>query len=226
MKVVIVAVLLGAVALGAGASAYFFFGRPAAKPGPATAKASAVRGTKDKDAAKEKDKGPTKDKDSTKDVGAAKEKDTAARAKEKDSATASAKNAPVAGKESTAASTDSGSVAGSTAKEPGATAATTPPTGNAAATPGDAAAKVPDEIKQLTRLYEGMKPKEAATVLAQLDPELLTTILVTMRERQASKILGLLPTQKAADVSARIARTKPRKDAPADSRTARGGRTS
>lgn len=219
MKVAIIAVLLGAVALGAGGSAYFFFGRSASKPETATAKASAGRGAKDKDAAKEKDKG----KDAARNDGTTKDKDAGASAKEKDAAATTVKPASAAGKDS-AASTEGGAVDGSTGKEP--TAAGIPPAGSAAATPGDPAPKVPDEIKQLTRLYEGMKPKEAATVLAQLDPELLTTILVNMRERQASKILGLLPTQKAADVSTRIARTKSRKDAPADARTARGGRTS
>jgi flagellar motility protein MotE (MotC chaperone) len=47
-----------------------------------------------------------------------------------------------------------------------------------------------------------------------------------MRERQAAKILASLPAQKAADISTRIARSKPRQAVPADARTARGGRTS
>jgi flagellar motility protein MotE (MotC chaperone) len=213
MKGLIVAVALGAVALGAGVSAYFFFGRPAAKPA-VTAKAAPGR-AKDKEA---KDKEAGREKESAaaaKAATAAKAKDAGTAAKDADAGGVAGKGGPTPAK---------APANGETSPTGGSAASATPPPGGAAAT--DAAAKVPDEIRRLTRLYEGMRPKEAATVLAQLDPELLTTILVTMRERQAAKILALLPAQKAADVSARIARVKPRKDAPADARTARGGRTS
>jgi flagellar motility protein MotE (MotC chaperone) len=44
--------------------------------------------------------------------------------------------------------------------------------------------------------------------MAKLDPELSTTILLGMRERQAGKILGLLPPEKAADLTGRIARAR------------------
>jgi hypothetical protein len=84
----------------------------------------------------------------------------------------------------------------------------------AAASSGSVAAARPAEGElRLVRLYEGMKPKEAATVMAKLDPELSTTILLGMRERQAGKILGLLPPEKAADLTDRIARV--RSEAPA-----------
>lgn len=64
------------------------------------------------------------------------------------------------------------------------------------------------EADQLIRLYEGMRPKDAAAVMSQLDSDLSTTILLGMRERQAAKILGLLPSRKAADLTMRMARTK------------------
>jgi flagellar motility protein MotE (MotC chaperone) len=51
-----------------------------------------------------------------------------------------------------------------------------------------------------------MRPKEAATVLARLDPELGVEILLAMRERQAAKILAHLPPQRAADLTVRLAR--------------------
>lgn len=60
--------------------------------------------------------------------------------------------------------------------------------------------------ERLVRLYEGMRPKEAATVLSRLDPELTAEILLGMRERQAAKILAQLPPQRAADLTARLAR--------------------
>jgi hypothetical protein len=64
----------------------------------------------------------------------------------------------------------------------------------------------PGVPERVVRLYEGMRPKEAATVLARLDPELSAEILVGMRERQAAKILAHLPPQRAADLTDRLAR--------------------
>jgi flagellar motility protein MotE (MotC chaperone) len=225
VKVAIVALLLGAIALGGGASAYVFFVRPSK---PATPAAKVARGArdnaKDKDGAKDRDN--AKDRSAARDGAATNEKTAVASAKDKDAAATSATKTPAAGTEALPANTTGG--AAGTARDPNAAAAAVPGAGNPAAGAAAPAAdpKVSEEIRRLARLYEGMRPKEAATVLARLDPELLTTILVTMRERQASKILGLLPAQKAADISTRIARSKPRKNPPVDARAARGGPTS
>ena len=219
MKVVIVALVLGAIALGGGASAYFFFARPP-QPAPATAKASAGRGARDTAKGKDAPRGKAPAEDA-----ATKDKTAGASAPDKAVAAVPAPPGPVAGPAPAAARTNGGSLAAGAAMEE--RAAVVPGGGNAPRTPATARdPKVSDEIQRLARLYEGMRPKEAATVLARLDPELLTTILVTMRERQASKILGLLPAQKAADVTARIARSTPRKDPPVGARAARGGPTS
>jgi flagellar motility protein MotE (MotC chaperone) len=69
------------------------------------------------------------------------------------------------------------------------------------------AAKGPD-LGPLVRLYEGMPPKDAALVMGELDPELSTTILLGMRERQAAKVLALLDPKRAAQLTLRIARLK------------------
>lgn len=102
--------------------------------------------------------------------------------------------------------------------------ASLPPAPTVAATPPPAAPPVrepdppapraggpagpPAEVRHLVRLYEGMPPKEAATVLSELDPELSTTILLGMRERQAAKILAFLDPKRAALLTTRIARQR------------------
>ncbi len=77
-------------------------------------------------------------------------------------------------------------------------------------------------IEQLVAIYEGMRPKEAASVMAQLDPVLAIRILLAMRERQAARVLGLLPPQQAADLTARIAQA--RQAAPPPEEAGRGAR--
>jgi hypothetical protein len=62
--------------------------------------------------------------------------------------------------------------------------------------------------ERLVRLYEGMRPKEAAAVIGQLDPGLSVTILLSMRDRQAAKILGQLPPKKAAELTTRMGQIK------------------
>jgi flagellar motility protein MotE (MotC chaperone) len=53
-----------------------------------------------------------------------------------------------------------------------------------------------------------MGPKEAASVMGELDVELATAILLGMRERQAAKVLGLLEPKRAASLTARMARPR------------------
>jgi hypothetical protein len=58
----------------------------------------------------------------------------------------------------------------------------------------------PPPAARLARVYEGMRPKEAAAVLEQLDRPLAAAILGYVNERQAAKILGALPPKAAAEV--------------------------
>ena len=66
-----------------------------------------------------------------------------------------------------------------------------------AATPPEAAA----HVKRLARMYEGMRPKEAAAVLEKLDRPLAAQVLMEIRERQAAKILGALRPAAAAELT-------------------------
>jgi flagellar motility protein MotE (MotC chaperone) len=57
------------------------------------------------------------------------------------------------------------------------------------------------QIKRLARVYEGMRPKEAASVLEKLDRPFAARILAEIRERQAARILGNMNPAAAAELS-------------------------
>jgi hypothetical protein len=83
---------------------------------------------------------------------------------------------------------------------------TTPPQSDTApAEPPKAPAAVAGEagaqVKRLARMYEGMRPKEAAAVMEKLDRSLAALVLTEIRERQAAKILGAMSPAAAADLT-------------------------
>ena len=57
------------------------------------------------------------------------------------------------------------------------------------------------QVKRLARLYEGMRPKEAATVLEKLDRPLAAGVLSEIKDRQAAKILGAMVPSTAAELT-------------------------
>ncbi len=65
----------------------------------------------------------------------------------------------------------------------------------------DGAADKPGQVKRLARLYEGMRPKEAATVLEKLDRSLAAGVLSEIKDRQAAKILGAMSPGVAAELT-------------------------
>jgi len=75
------------------------------------------------------------------------------------------------------------------------------------ASPGTATPQKPSgpdptpQIKRLARVYEGMRPKEAASVLEKLDRPFAAKILAEIRERQAARILGNMNPAAAAELS-------------------------
>jgi flagellar motility protein MotE (MotC chaperone) len=58
-----------------------------------------------------------------------------------------------------------------------------------------------DDLEQLTRMYETMKPKEAAALFAQMDPNFAAGFLGQMRPDAAAAIMAGLPPQTAYTVS-------------------------
>jgi flagellar motility protein MotE (MotC chaperone) len=61
-----------------------------------------------------------------------------------------------------------------------------------------------NRIARLAKIFEAMKPKQAAPVLSQLDNDVIVMILLKMKERPAAKILGEMSVERAASISRQI----------------------
>ena len=62
-----------------------------------------------------------------------------------------------------------------------------------------------DRIVSLVRIYEGMKPKEAATIFNTLEMDILLTVIGRMSERKSGPILASMDPEKARIVTTRLA---------------------
>jgi flagellar motility protein MotE (MotC chaperone) len=62
--------------------------------------------------------------------------------------------------------------------------------------------------KSLVRIFEGMKPQEAARILEQMELAQLVELIERMKERSASPILGQMHPVRARQVAAEIARRR------------------
>jgi flagellar motility protein MotE (MotC chaperone) len=62
-----------------------------------------------------------------------------------------------------------------------------------------------DRIVSLVRIYEGMKPKEAATIFNTLDMDILITVIGRMSERKSAPILASMDPEKARTETTRLA---------------------
>lgn len=65
--------------------------------------------------------------------------------------------------------------------------------------------------KRLARVYESMKPKEAAAVLEKLERPMAAQLLREIRDKQASKILAAMTPATAAELSRHLAQPIERK---------------
>jgi flagellar motility protein MotE (MotC chaperone) len=73
-------------------------------------------------------------------------------------------------------------------------------------------------IKSLVRIYEAMKPQEAARIFEQLDMPVLLNVVAHMRERKCAPILAAMDPAKARSVTLALAerhKTEEEKTAPA-----------
>lgn len=61
-----------------------------------------------------------------------------------------------------------------------------------------------DRIKKLAKVYEGMRPEEAAPILSELDDLTIVSILLEMENRRVSKILGQMTPDRATEISQRL----------------------
>ncbi len=60
--------------------------------------------------------------------------------------------------------------------------------------------------RQMVKLYEGMRPREAAAIFEELDMPVLLQILARMGERKAAPVLGAMRPERARLVTAELAR--------------------
>jgi hypothetical protein len=57
------------------------------------------------------------------------------------------------------------------------------------------------QVQRLARIYEGMRPKEAAVVLEKIERPLATQVLHGIKERQTAKILAAMNPTVAAELT-------------------------
>lgn len=71
-------------------------------------------------------------------------------------------------------------------------------------------------VAQLVKIYESMKPKDAANIFNEMPTDVLLGIFDKMSERKIAPILAAMDTARARDISARIAqqRALPKKAEP------------
>jgi flagellar motility protein MotE (MotC chaperone) len=65
-----------------------------------------------------------------------------------------------------------------------------------------------ERIKQLVKIYEGMKPKDAANIFNDMQFDVLLPIIDAMSERKVAPIMAAMTPAKAREVSARLAAQK------------------
>jgi len=66
----------------------------------------------------------------------------------------------------------------------------------------------------LVKLYEAMKPRDAAVIFNDLDMPVLLQVVDRMKETKAAPILAAMQPDKARDVTAQLAQMRTRRDTP------------
>jgi flagellar motility protein MotE (MotC chaperone) len=69
----------------------------------------------------------------------------------------------------------------------------------------------------LVKLYEAMKPRDAATIFNDLEMPVLLQVVDRMKEAKAAPVLAAMQPDKARDLTAKIAQMRTRRDGPAGS---------
>jgi flagellar motility protein MotE (MotC chaperone) len=72
----------------------------------------------------------------------------------------------------------------------------------------DRAAREDAGLRGLVKLYEGMRPRDAATIFDELDMPVLVRIVDRMREAKASTVLGAMRPERARQLTAELARLR------------------
>ncbi len=69
----------------------------------------------------------------------------------------------------------------------------------------------------LVKLYEAMKPRDAATIFNDLDMPVLLQVVDRMKEAKAAPVLAAMQPDKARDLTAKLAQMRTQRDTPAGS---------
>jgi flagellar motility protein MotE (MotC chaperone) len=72
----------------------------------------------------------------------------------------------------------------------------------------DRAAREEAGMRGLVRLYEGMRPRDAATIFDELEMPVLVRIVDRMREAKASPVIGAMKPERARLLTAELARLR------------------
>ncbi|MGE0254100.1 MAG: MotE family protein [Alphaproteobacteria bacterium] len=64
------------------------------------------------------------------------------------------------------------------------------------------------ELKSVVKIYESMKPREAARILGELETRTLLAIMERMKERGAAPILAAMDPQRARELTTELARKR------------------
>ncbi len=67
----------------------------------------------------------------------------------------------------------------------------------------------------LVKLYEAMKPRDAATIFNDLDMPVLLQVVDRMKEAKAAPVLAAMQPDKARELTAKLAQMRTRRDGPA-----------
>jgi len=66
-----------------------------------------------------------------------------------------------------------------------------------------------EKVLYLAKLLDGMKQEELAPLMAKLDDKTILAVLPSMKPQNASKVLALLPPERAAQLSTQLLTTEP-----------------
>jgi flagellar motility protein MotE (MotC chaperone) len=72
----------------------------------------------------------------------------------------------------------------------------------------DRAAREDAGLRGLVKLYEGMRPRDAAVIFDELDMPVLLSIVDRMREAKAAPVLGAMRPERARALTAELARLR------------------
>jgi flagellar motility protein MotE (MotC chaperone) len=73
--------------------------------------------------------------------------------------------------------------------------------------------------QRMVKLYETMKPRDAATIFNDLDMAVLLQLVDRMKEAKAAPVLAAMQPDKAREVTAKVARMRTSRDGPVNSAT-------